>query len=215
MHDARAFPIADRVTHGFRRGSAILLLLAGARPALAWEPVTLPAAVRAKLPAGYVTRIVRCSATLDPPQPICVVVAARPDEGGDPSGRAHPAPPRPLLVYRFASGTATLIARNDRIAPRRDEGGQCDPLEDAGAIAIKGRFFTLETGVACGQHWTDYTTFRFDPQARTFVWHNRISESWRLNDDTRPDAEALVSDGRKVTRADPRKPIMLSAYVPR
>jgi hypothetical protein len=194
---------------------AVLLLAATAQPALAWEPVTLPPAVRAKLPSGHVARVAACSDTFDPPRPICVVVAARPDEGGRPGASRRPAPARPLLVYRLEHGRAALIARNDRVVLHRDEGGQCDPMEDAGAIAIKGRFFTLESGVSCGQHWTRYTTFRFDPKAGTFLWHNQIGESWRLNDDTRPDAEALVSDGRTIRRADPRHPVTLSAYTPR
>ena len=193
--------------------AATILLLVAAQPAAAWEPVPLPAAVRAKLPARHVARVATCSRTLDPPQPICIVIAALPNEGDRRSPRE--APPRPLLIYRLAGDTAMLVARNDRIVLRRDEGGQCDPVEDGGAIAVKGRFFTLENGVACGQHWTDFTTFRFDPRSRGFVWHNRIYESWRLNDDPRPNAEALVSDGRRVWRADPRRPVTLSAYVPR
>lgn len=189
------------------------LLLAVAQLAAAWEPVTLPTAVQARLPAGHVARVATCSRTLDPPQRICIVIAAVPNEGDRQSSRK--APPRPLLVYRLTGDTAKLVTQNDRLVRRRDEGGQCDPIEDGGAIVIKGRFFTLESGVACGQHWTDFTTFRFDPRSRGFVWHNRIFESWRLNDDTRPNAEALVSDGRRVWHADPRHLVTLSAYVPR
>jgi hypothetical protein len=110
--------------------------------------------------------------------------------------------------------TATLIARNDKVVLRRNEGGQCDPVEDVGALTIKGRFFTLEQGVACGQHWTDYTTFRFDPRTRSFLWRNRIYESWRMNDDARPDAEALVNDRRLVSRANIRRPVTLGNYAP-
>lgn len=197
------------------RLAAALLLATGAAPAAAWEPVALPNAVKAKLPAGYIVRVASCSRTLDPPQPICIVVVARPDEGGQPGAAVRKAPARPLLVYRLSGGVAKLIDRNDRIVLRRDEGGQCDPVEDAGHIAIKGRYFTLESGVACGQHWTDFTTFRFDPALRSFVWQNRIFESLRLNSDAGPNAQALVSDGRKVTRADPRHPIRLEAYRPR
>ena len=197
------------------RRSAAILLLAAAQPVAAWEPVTLPAAVRAKLPAGHVARVAACSRTLDPPQPICIVVVAQPEDGIMDDSPSRPSPPRPLLVYRLAGTTATLIARNDQVMLHRDDGGQCDPVEDTGNIAVKGRFFTLEQGVACGQHWTDFTTFRFDPGARAFVWHNRIRESWRLNGDLRPNAQALVSNGRSVTRADPRHRVTLAAYVPR
>ncbi|WP_426162833.1 hypothetical protein [Sandarakinorhabdus sp. DWP1-3-1] len=191
----------------------MMLPVLAAPPAAAWEPVALPAAVRAALPLGHVARVVTCSRTLDPPRAICVVVAARLDEGNRNS--TNEAPQRPLLVYRLNGITATLIARNDKVVLRRDEGGQCDPVEDAGALTVKERFFTLEQGVACGQHWTDYTTFRFDPRTQSFVWQNRIYESWRMNDDTRPDAEALVSDGRRVWRANLQRPVTLANYAPR
>jgi len=195
--------------------ASAVLALAVAQPVVDWEPVALPAAVRAKLPAGHVARLGACSATLDPPNRICVVVAARPDERRAAAAQRGRSPARPLLVYRLDRGGATLIARNDRVVLHYDEGGQCDPIQDTGAIAIKGRFFTLESGVSCGQHWTDYTTFRFDPARRAFVWHNRISENWELNVSSNPDAQALVSDGKTVRRADPRKPVALNAYVPR
>jgi len=195
-----------------RKYSVTILLLATAQPAAASEPVALPAAVQAKLPDRHIARVAKCSATLDPPRLICIVIAALPNEGNWQS--AGKAPPRPLLVYSLHGGTATFVARNDRVVLRRDEGGQCDPIEDGGAIAIKDRYFTLEGGVACGQHWTDFTTFRFDARSRSFVWHNRIFESWRMNDDTRPNAAALVSDGRRIWRADPRRPVTLSAYLP-
>jgi hypothetical protein len=159
--------------------------------------VPVPTAVLAKLPAGHVARVATCSGTLDPPRPVCIVIAAS------------------ITGLRVDGGTALLIARNDRIVLRRDEGGQCDPVEDAGAIAVEGRFITLESGVACGQHWTDFTTFRFDPRTRAFVWHNRIFESDRLNDDPSPDAEALVRDQRHVWRANPTQPVKLADYVPR
>ncbi|MFS0771180.1 hypothetical protein [Sphingomonas sp. 1P08PE] len=191
----------------------MILFALAAQSAAAWEPVALPDAVSAALPSGHVARVATCTRALDPPRAICIVVAARPDEGNRNSPRE--APRRPLLVYRLNGATATLIARNDKVVLRRDEGGQCDPVEDGGALTVKGRFFTLEQGVACGQHWTDYTTFRFDPRTRSLVWRSRIYESWRMNDDTRPDAEALVSDGRRVSRANPRRPVTLADYAPR
>lgn len=190
----------------------IILPALAAQPAAAWAPVTLPGAVRAALPSGHVARVATCTRTLDPPRVHCIVVAARSNEGDRNSPRE--APRRPLLVYRLDGAIATLIARNDKVVLRRGEGGQCDPVEDAGALTIKGRFFTLEQGVACGQHWTDYTTFRFDLPTRSFLWQNRIFESWRMNDDARPDAAALVRDRRLVSRANLRRPVKLASYAP-
>lgn len=195
------------------RAVALLLALL-AQPASAWEPVSFPEAIVPLLPKGHVARLATCSRTLDPPQPICVIVAARPEEGGVTWSADRTAPPRPLLIYQVTGGRAVLIARNDRVVLRRDDGGQCDPVEDGGGIAIKGRFLTIESGVACGQHWTENTTFWFDPKRRTLVWHSTIRESWKMNADADPDAEALVLESRSVSRADPRHPISLAAYVP-
>lgn len=78
---------------------------------------------------------------------------------------------------------------------KADEGGQCDPFLDGHApIATKGRYFTVQNGVACGQHWTDYITFRLDDRAG-FVFDNERTESWTFNPSNDPNAEALVRDG--------------------
>ena len=192
-------------------GSPAILLLSGGAQAAAGE---VPASVFAALPAGHVVRASACSRSFDPPHLLCIVVAVRraEDAANPPPGAA---PPRPVLVYRVTPAGAQLIDRNDHVVLRRDDGGQCDPFEkDEGGIAVSGRSFTIENGVACGQHWTDFVTFRFDPAHRAFIWRSEILESWRLNDSRAPDAEALISDGRTVRRADPKRPIDLGAYRP-
>ncbi|CAG9202720.1 hypothetical protein BVI434_180056 [Burkholderia vietnamiensis] len=36
---------------------------------------------------------------------------------------------------------------------RANDGGQCDPFEDGyDGLAVKGRYFTVQNGVACGAH---------------------------------------------------------------
>jgi hypothetical protein len=114
--------------------------------------------------------------------------------------RFSPAPPRPLLIYRKQGVAYRLTARNDHIILRADEGGQCDPFE-FGRITAKDRFITVSNSVACGAHWTDDITFRFDPASHWYVFDHRRTESWSFNSDTRPDAEALVSDGVRVRRS--------------
>ncbi len=129
-----------------------------------------------------------------------------------------PAAPRPLLVFRQQPhGTFRLVARNDTVVLRSDEGGQCDPFLDGGAvIAVKGLYFTIENGVACGSHWTDYVTFRFDHGLGRFVFDNERSESWSLNTSTDDNADALVPDGpphvRRATRA---RPVLFEDWRPR
>lgn len=89
---------------------------------------------------------------------------------------------------------------------RRFDGGvnQCDPFEGR-TIAVKGAYFTVENGIACGSHWTDYVTFRFDARSNGFVFDNWRVETWSMNRNNNPNAEALISDGQKIVRANGRK----------
>jgi hypothetical protein len=128
------------------------------------------------------------------------------------------APPRPLLVFqRQADGSFTLLGRNDGVVMRADQGGQCDPFLDGDAtIAVKGRFFTVENGVACGSHWTDYVTFRFDDAAGGYVFDNERLDSWSFNTSNDPNADALVEDGGapKVTRGSRTHPVPFADWRP-
>ena len=127
------------------------------------------------------------------------------------------APARALLLFaRRPDGSYAQAGRNDRVVLRRDEGGQCDPfLDSGGVIAVKGRYFTVENGVACGQHWTDYVTFRFDHAAGRFVFDNERTQSWSMNPSTAPDAEALVQDGpQQVRRGNPHAPVSFDDWRP-
>ena len=122
-------------------------------------------------------------------------------------------PARPLLIFeRRASGRYALVGRNDSVILHADDGGinGCDPFE-TGKIEVKGRYFTVEQGVACGAHWTDYVTFRFDPRSRGFVFDNWRVESWSVNRSNDSNAEALVSDGVKIVRAKSR-PVPFSKW---
>lgn len=147
-----------------------------------------------------------------PKRSFVVVAYAVDDEGGYGIGDA---PPRPLVVYEIVKGIPKTITRNDHVVMGRDEGGQCDPFdsEDAGGhIVSRGRWFTVENGVACGSHWTSYVTFRLDDRAG-FVFDNLRSESWILNRDPKKDGDALIRrQPTRVVRGDPRKPVPLSAW---
>ena len=143
-----------------------------------------------------------------------IVALARDDEAG-PFDEAHAAP-RPLLIFKLSGEQARLVSRNDHVVMKADEGGQCDPFTDAdNPIATKGRFFTVENGVACGNHWTDYITFRFDDRAGGFVFDNERSENWVFNKSDDPNAEALVQDGPQAVRRPPTGHIVtFSAWRP-
>jgi hypothetical protein len=132
-----------------------------------------------------------------------IVALGRSDEDAQ-RQRSGEAPVRPLLVFERRGGQFVAAGRNDHVVMRADEGGQCDPFLDGDAtIAVKGRYFTVENGVACGQHWTDNITFRLDDRLG-FVFDNERVESWSMNPSNAPDAEALVKDGpQQVVRDKP------------
>ena len=165
--------------------------------------VEIPAQAARLLPPHY---DVLGSAAVDPGAPglrFYVVALGREGESSSPS--KGDAPARPLLILRSQGGYTVLAGRNDTVVLKADEGGQCDPFLDSnGEIAAKGRYFTVENGVACGSHWTDYITFRFDPVSGGFVFDNERSENWVFNPSQDENAEALVRDGPQVVRRPPR-----------
>ncbi len=188
--------------------SLVVLPLLSSAPARA-----LPAAIGPLLPAHY---HVLSEADLRPTPTLRfhIVALARDDEPK--RGEAETAPSRPLLIFEDSGGRARLVGRNDRVVMRADEGGQCDPFTDADhPIAVKGRYFTVENGVACGAHWTDYITFRFDDATGGFVFDNERSENWIFNPSQDPNAEALVRDGPQDVRRSPRgRTLTFSAWRP-
>lgn len=114
-------------------------------------------------------------------------------------------PTRPLLIFaRRSEGRFELVGRNDQVVLRADDGGiaanGCDPFEER-RIAIKGRYFTVENSVACGAHWTDYVTFRFDRMSKGYTFDNWRFQSWSLNRSNNQNAEALVPYPPRVVRS--------------
>lgn len=123
--------------------------------------------------------------------------------------------PRPLLVFQDKGGQMRLMTRNDHVVMKADEGGQCDPFDprsgESGRIAVKGRYFTIENGAGCGDHWTDNVTFRLDDRLG-FVFDNRCIQTWRDNPDQSDGAEALVGGPVRITRGDSRRLVTLQDY---
>ena len=188
----------------------LVTLLVGATPASAWA---LPSSITPLLPSHYKV-IASAEVRPTPSSRFYIVALARGDEAG-PFDEAH-ATARPLLIFELAGARAHLVARNDHVVLKADEGGQCDPFMDADKpIATKGRFFTVENGVACGNHWTDYITFRFDERVRGFVFDNERSENWVFNTSDDANAEALVQDGPQLVKRPPTGQIVtFSAWLP-
>jgi hypothetical protein len=174
----------------------------------------LPAGIIEQIPAGYSMWLYESGELDGDTLTDYLVVVHNPEEAT--LAKEQEAPPRPLLLFtQTVDGTYELRARNDQVVLKINEGGQCDPFDgDAQGLAIKDRYFTVENGVACGQHWTDYITFRYDPASKDWVFHKRVFENWVLNDSQDPDTEALVRDVHKVTTAKREAPVRFEVYRP-
>lgn len=194
---------------GLLTGIAILLTANAPKPAP-------PAQMVAQLPPGYAVIASARVAAGKPIRNFEIVALARSGEDKLSQGRQG-APTRPLLVFEQRGNRFTLVGRNDHIVFKADEGGQCDPFLDGDAtIAAKGRYFTVENGVACGQHWTDFITFRLDDQAGGFVFDNERQEAWELNPSNDPQGEALVRAARpRLIRDQPGHATPFAAWRPK
>lgn len=116
---------------------------------------------------------------------------------------------RPLLIFiQSKNGAFELAKRNDNVVLTIADGGQCDPFDKTNAgLVIKSHFFTVENAVACGQHWIDYVTFKYDSKANDWLFHKEVIQSWRLNRHQAADADALASNGTTVKTAEKSGPI--------
>lgn len=172
----------------------------------------LPAAILQQLPAGYAVLSFQSGELDDDKLADFLVVLRKTDE--EAIRKKGAAPARPLLLFlQNKDGGYTLARRNDHLVFKLDEGGQCDPFEDGeDGLVIRKHYFTVQNGVACGQHWTDYTTFRYAPELHDWVFHKRIFESWALNTSKDPNADALVPSGRKVQDGKGKPPVLFENY---
>jgi len=177
------------------------------------EAPTLPKNIAEQLPKEYSLMAMQ-SGDLNSDKLIDYVVIVHKEDEKNIYQRTEQAPRRPLLVFTQKSdATFVLSARNDYVVYTVDEGGQCDPFLDSGeGIAIKRGFFTVENGVACGAHWTDYITFKYSETLKTWIFHKRIYEDWVMNNSRKPNADALVLRTRKVTSGKQDSPLLLRDY---
>lgn len=133
----------------------------------------LPVAIASLLPSGYEPMTFRAGPRIEGNRRSFLVVVHRSEDSED-----HPSP-RPLLIFEEQEGGAyRLAARNDMAVLRANEGGQCDPFENGyDGLAMKGHYFTVQNAVACGDHWTDFITFRYEASHREWLFVSEIFTS--------------------------------------
>jgi len=177
------------------------------------ETPSLPKNIIEQLPKGYVLMTMQ-TADLNSDKLMDYIVVMHKEDEKEIYQRTEQAPRRPLLIFtRKSDNTFILSARNDHVVYTVDEGGQCDPFLDSGeGITVKGIFFTVENGVACGSHWTDYITFKYSSELKNWVFHKRIYEKWVMNSSRNPNADALVLSTRNVMSSKKGTLLLLQDY---
>lgn len=187
-------------------GRLLLMLLGVSGSALAAE--VLPPALAGQIPAGLTPYLVQTADFDANGLTDYLLLTIRTDEE-----QQTPAPARPVLVFlQRTANEFWLAGRNDQIAFRADQGGQCDPILDSGGLAAKGAYFTVENAVSCGQHWTDFISFKYHRPSQGFIFHRRVSESWQLTASNDPNAEPLTLDHKRDIKAQANKPVSLVQY---
>ena len=175
----------------------------------------LPKGILAQLPKGYEVMTFLSGELNDDKLTDYLVVVNKQNEKVvfDKTGEGSS---RPLYIFTQNPNKSFLLARvNHDVVFGINDGGQCDPFMDGeDGLAIKNHFFTVQNGVAFGSHWNDFITFKYDSKLKDWVFHKRVFESWHLNTNEDPNADALVEDKPKVTKADIKHPIFFEKYKP-
>lgn len=104
---------------------------------------------------------------------------------------------RPLLLFLGQSdGSYTLEVRNDNMIGTVDSEGMFgDPFV---GIVIHKEHFSIEHGVAGGQHWKNTIRFKYDHEKENWFLYEDHFVSYKFNESDDPDAEALVVDVDKL-----------------
>jgi hypothetical protein len=176
---------------------------------------SLPAGVSQLLPHGYETLSIKSTDFDKNGKTDYLVVLQK--TNGKTAPQNTESIRRPLLIFmQYEDGKFVLIAQNDYIVYTANQAEQCDPfLDNDDGLAVKDGFFTVQNAVACGNHWTDYLTFKYVPEQNNFIFHKRIVENWILNPSNQPNADALTLAHKSVTSSVKLKPVLLRDYRPK
>lgn len=196
------FKIATNINLKTMQFSAMALLSATILPK------ELPREIAKQIPKDY-SVIVYATGDFDKNQLDDYIVATASNSEDATQQDVIITPPRILLVFmQKEKGKYVLTDKNKHVIYPMDAGGQCDPFIDNGignGITVKPPFFTVENGVACGNHWTHYITFKYSKTHQAFVLHNSIYEN----------NEILSRKSTRSVERPPRgKPILLKDYRP-
>jgi len=100
---------------------------------------------------------------------------------------------RPLLILLGEPcGRYKLAARNDNAILSYDRDGKFDDLFTG--ITVRNGYFSIEHGLAAGDHWDWVVTFRFNSEKQDWLEYKDGFVDWKFNPSNDDTAEALVKD---------------------
>lgn len=152
---------------------------------------TLPESLKTFVPEGYsAIHISSGDANLDGYIDKIVVLRKNTEETTSNYAENQPDKRPLLLLLGQADQTYRLAIRNDNAAYCIDCGGAFgDPFT---GTTIKNGFFSIEHGIAGGQHWEHVITFKFDKAKNKWFLYKDHFISYKLNNSDDRDAEAMV-----------------------
>jgi len=101
-----------------------------------------------------------------------------------------------LLLLAQADCSFKLAQRSDKAVYCMGCGGAFgDPFT---GITIKNGYFSIEHGIAGGQHWEQVTTFKYDKAAQTWFLYKDHFISYRMSTEADHTEDALVTETDKL-----------------
>lgn len=131
----------------------------------------------------------------------CILVLKENEEDSN-SDYADDRPSRRPLLLLLGMGDSLyrLAYRNDNAVLCVDCGGVFgDPFT---GTTIKNGYFSIEHGIAGGIHWEQVTTFKFDKSKDNWFLYKDHFISYKLNNSTDENAEALIKDRETLKTAN-------------
>jgi hypothetical protein len=158
---------------------------------------TLPDALKIFIPNGYsVINFSTGDANLDGLTDEILVLRKTTEETTSNYAEDKPDKRPLLLLLGQTDNTYKLADRNDNAVYCIDCGGVFgDPFT---GTTIKNGYFSIEHGIASGQHWEQVTTFKFDKAKENWFLYKDHFISYKLNDNGDENADALVKETDKL-----------------
>lgn len=151
----------------------------------------LPEKISAFVPEGYsAIYLASGDANLDGVSDKILVLVKNTEAISSDYANDKPAKRPLILLLGQVDSTYREAKRNDNAVYCIDCGGMFgDPFT---GVTIKNGYFSVEHGISGGRHWEQVTTFKYDKVEQNWFLYKDHYVNYKMNEDTSPDAEALV-----------------------